>query len=1237
MPRDRTTPSFATRDSLDSFEAELGALLDASEPDRRSARELWEAIADEAREQLTLGETLGVGGFATVVRAQQPSGQSVAVKLVPVHGAEPDRLARIRREYRGGRRLSHPHVVRSLQLFEGGETWALTMELMEESLRARIARGRVPLEEVLEVVLDVLSALDHIHGERVVHRDLKPENVLLSHRRDGGRQVAKVADFGIARFGELDRDASLHGLSGTPAYMPPEAFDEQRFDPRGDLYALGLIALEMLSGVHPLGAAPTSEWPARHRSHPVTRPDGVPDGVWQVLRALVEKRPEARPRSAREVADRLGREMPARAARPPLEGRPYLASAPLVGREREVAELRAWLRARLGTTPPPPPVVTWVVGGAGVGKSRLLQALASEMRGWRTLYARALPGAGRPLAGLAGVLDPLRGAHGDDAMFATQPRGEAGESSAGAPSPAVAPSSDQRSSWLGLAAGHPEDVPDLEAEHRAFLRRQVEALLGWLGQTPTVIVVEDAHHLDEASLELIDRFSRAIAERRAPTAVLVTVRPPTDGTYLEAVVRETSADGRAGRIELPAWGPRDTQRLVEALLVDDPRSTTIAGQLHSEGITPLLVVQTLHVLLGRDALAEGGLDATSFALAQLPQTVQDAVGERATRLPGLAKASLALGAVLGSEFSSAELAAGLGTTELELLDHLDEAERGGFVTQRRDVLATYQFVHDELREAVLARLGEDLPALHRHAATALEAVHGGGDEVAGRLAFHFGAAGDHGPAYRWGLRAGAFALGQHGFSAAADHYGRALAAADAGGLSVTPEDLERWGDALTFSGRGDQAASAYERALDRCAPGDDVRRVALLARVAELEFRAARLTRATSPLEALLPRLGGHVYGRAEAVEATREAAERVLLASERAGAPQDSLDAAEATRLEVLCDTYRNLAEIAYYYDPQRRDFYHSLACHLAVRLGTGRAAAQTFALTAFLAGLDGRFEVAEVAGERALRVARELGDPVTLMFASALVGTTFVSAGDLTRALDASAAAWAIAQRVEEPQRMMTVVSTHALTLAAAGRADESAAVSRLARELGAHHGYTRVGEMAVIGGCAAAMAAGRFDDAVALAREADAMERRGSRMLALQLRSYGALARAMVEHRARPDLALDVVDAWRAGRFDSLVCNIDGNALLTGALAARHGLHGDVIARLDHVASSGRAAAERSRAKKGLFTAAAGLYALSQGRDEGRILLDEGLAYALRYGMRGDLALLAEVRARIERPPP
>ena len=118
MPRDRTTPSFATRESLDSFEAELGALLDASEPDRRSARELWEAIADEAREQLTLGETLGVGGFATVVRAQQPSGESVAVKLVPVHGAEPDRLARIRREYRGGRRLSHPHVVRSLQLFE---------------------------------------------------------------------------------------------------------------------------------------------------------------------------------------------------------------------------------------------------------------------------------------------------------------------------------------------------------------------------------------------------------------------------------------------------------------------------------------------------------------------------------------------------------------------------------------------------------------------------------------------------------------------------------------------------------------------------------------------------------------------------------------------------------------------------------------------------------------------------------------------------------------------------------------------------------------------------------------------------------------------------------------------------------------------------------------------------------------------------------------------------------------
>ena len=271
-------------------------------------------------------EKLGSGGMASVYRARHALvDRWVAVKILDEKLAQDPKLReRFRREARNAAALQHPHVI---DIHDYGETEEdipfLIMELLEgEPLSARIERGPLPPPEAARIGLQVARGLARAHDLDVIHRDLKPDNIFLA-RTDDGEERAKILDFGIARSLHDERLTRAGELFGTPQYLAPERIASSDAGPSADLYSLGVILYEMLSGAPPFqGDVLTALLLAHLNQEPEplsARVKGVPADFEGLVMRLLAKRPEDRPVDAHEVVRELERFAPAKARKAPLE------------------------------------------------------------------------------------------------------------------------------------------------------------------------------------------------------------------------------------------------------------------------------------------------------------------------------------------------------------------------------------------------------------------------------------------------------------------------------------------------------------------------------------------------------------------------------------------------------------------------------------------------------------------------------------------------------------------------------------------------------------------------------------------------------------------------------------------------------------------------------------------------------------------------------------------------------
>jgi eukaryotic-like serine/threonine-protein kinase len=255
---------------------------------------------------------IGQGGDARVFLAYDQAGQKVALKILHPELLQSVAAERFLREIRLISRLHHPRIARLLE--SGEQDWFvyLAMDFIEgPTLREVLGRGRkVSVPDTLRLACDLLDALDHAHQLGVVHRDVKPENVVISPGRG-----AVLLDFGIARaiYTSVSKEITRAGLTvGSSSYMSPEQINgEQQIDGRSDLYSLGCVLFECLSGRPPFVWRKEAVVLQLHLTEPVPdvrklRPD-VPPALAKAVSTALAKAPEERWQSATSMRDALAR------------------------------------------------------------------------------------------------------------------------------------------------------------------------------------------------------------------------------------------------------------------------------------------------------------------------------------------------------------------------------------------------------------------------------------------------------------------------------------------------------------------------------------------------------------------------------------------------------------------------------------------------------------------------------------------------------------------------------------------------------------------------------------------------------------------------------------------------------------------------------------------------------------------------------------------------------------------
>lgn len=310
---------------------------------------------------------LGHGGMASVYLARDEElRRPVAVKLLAGHlGGEPGLRERFLREARMAARLSHPNVV---QVFDAGDEDGRPYIVMEyvpgQTLAEELRRqGRLDPPQVVDLALQACGGLEHAHGSDLVHRDVKPHNLLL--REDG---TLKIADFGIAHAAEATRLTQVGSVLGTAAYLAPEQAAGDPVTAAADIYSLGVVLYELLSGRPPYEFSSLAEIVSKQREQPIRPLRDVEPAVSEQLEAVVmrclARNPDYRPSSAADLA----RELAAASPEPPTVPLPTASGV----RATEVTTRPLVAPRRPPATTPPvrrrdfahPRRATWVLLGA---------------------------------------------------------------------------------------------------------------------------------------------------------------------------------------------------------------------------------------------------------------------------------------------------------------------------------------------------------------------------------------------------------------------------------------------------------------------------------------------------------------------------------------------------------------------------------------------------------------------------------------------------------------------------------------------------------------------------------------------------------------------------------------------------------------------------------------------------------------------------------------------------------
>jgi pentatricopeptide repeat protein len=663
--------------------------------------------------------------------------RDVAFALIKTEKLDDATRTRVSREARAmGRLGDHPNIVAIYDMGEQEGQPYIVIPVMPggdvESIVEKAPEHRLPLDKAIDIAKAVCRGLEFAHSKGIIHRDIKPGNVWLS--ADG---TAKIGDFGLALAVDLSRLTQPGMMVGTVTYMPPEQAMGGKMTAKADLYSLGAMLYEMVTGRPPFVGDDSVAIIGQHINTPPVSPTwhraDLPPALETLILQLLEKDPEKRPESAAVVLQALetieagkikepSREAP---AENPLYRRVF------VGREPELKQLKSAFDGAISGQG----ALMMVTGEPGIGKTALCEQLSTyvTLRGGRTLVGHCYEAGSLSLPYLVFV-EALR-----SYVLTREVKDLREELGSGAADVARIISEIRERLKVKLR-------PQKDPEEERY--RLLQAVTGFLYNAsavqPMMVVLEDLHDADRGTLEMLTHVSRNLAGARL--LIVGTYRDvELDRSHpLSAALAELRRVSTYGRVLLHGLNADEVRRMLESITRESiPWGLAEAVHRQTEG-NPLFVQEVVRYLVEEGLITrkEGGWRPTRDTPLEMsiPEGLRDVIGKRLSLLSPECNQLLSVASVIGREFALETLKTVTGISEDVFVNALKEAVRLSILEERSQRgLVRYRFTHAFFRQTLYEEMiAPQRLKLHQQVARSLETLYAKRlKEHATELAEHF--------------------------------------------------------------------------------------------------------------------------------------------------------------------------------------------------------------------------------------------------------------------------------------------------------------------------------------------------------------------------------------------------------------------------------------------------------------------------------------------------------------------
>jgi len=700
---------------------------------------------------------LGQGGMAEVYEAiDNRTKQHVAMKfMLPHHASDPAARTRFLREAKTGMQLDHPGIVRVLDTDEHKGQPYIVMELVKgKTLDTIMKKEHLPLSQIITIGQQIADALAHAHKIGIVHRDISPRNIMLS------KNTIKVMDFGLAKVMDTTTLTRDYAILGTFYYMSPEQAVGDAIDSRSDIFSLGVVLYQMLTGRQPftgehagaiihalLYTEPTRIRDIEHK---------LPSEVEQVVLKALQKKPDNRYQSALDMKsdlEKLDEILHGKAVNliasditieEVFEKHRGIYSA-LIGRDQELYHLEEYMTNMLNGTGS----AVLVSGEAGIGKSRLVWELGhdAEKRGVRYLRGKCVQHANIPYQPIVEALrqyftfKEVHDTHSLNKYIRSQAKHL------------------QYRKDIVAALVLQQSLEDLNIINKEQLWDTASEITKMIAtDRPVVMHLDDLHWADAQTLDMLTSITRSTADTRV--LLIGTFRPEdiADAKHpLRILLKPRNTNTLFHEIPLRRLDETGTKNIIASVFENSQFTKGFTKSIHQETEgNPLFVLEVLKLLRDENIITRynSGWRLSSETIEiHIPKTVTEVIRRRIQRLNKDERELIELAAVDGISFNSDTVIHCLAQPRVAILRSLQNLE-----SSHNLIHATkhgYQFDHVKIKDVIYDSLIPELrKEYHKIIGTYLEDKYRDKEEYAGRIAYHLMTTGRKADAVPFLLHAG---------------------------------------------------------------------------------------------------------------------------------------------------------------------------------------------------------------------------------------------------------------------------------------------------------------------------------------------------------------------------------------------------------------------------------------------------------------------------------------------------